>query len=567
MRIPRDPVLRLQFYSELRRQCLASRSDRYEFYKSVRNLYMFGSTDESGAPYNKIGSTVETLSSFIYAPDNVKFSIHLGTAADELDVHKAVPLAKEISDQWRMTGTHLRFGLAATWSLVFGAMVMKVQWKERGKMARTYLVEPHQFGVLREDVMDIADQEAFCMCYTTTRTQLESDLTDNPRQKSIMDRVGKGLDSRSEPGESIGMRRLLLSNPVGGVPNSVARQYGNAGGVVQGGLAGGVNVNYSYAPQVDADLIDMCDLYVWNDDTLDYQIVSMASPDVIIWDREQRFVGVKGMPHFAVVRPQLNLYDYFWGDSFVARLAWLQDWRTEDVNNIRNLQAKQSDPPISATGMGGIADEKLLALRRAGGRLSMTSPTAKVEMHAPKMPENVFASMGELDKMFDDTAGIGHILQGKGESGVRSKGQADLMARLGSSRPKMRATVVEESAEEVATLMLRTVQESSEQRFTADVQVEGQKLTFIAAQFTTDYEVRVDAHSSSPIFVEDRKHDAVQMLEAGVIDGATFLDMFDPPDVQALKERFKVIQAQKAAAHQAELQAEAAGAKKPAGKG
>ena len=53
--------------------------------------------------------------------------------------------------------------------------------------------------------------------------------------------------------------------------------------------------------------------------------------------------------------------------------------------------------------------------------------------------------------------------------------------------------------------MLRLVQDHSDQRF--QTQLEGKELTFIAEQFTRDYEVKVDAHSSSPIFVEDRKHD------------------------------------------------------------
>jgi len=260
------------------------------------------------------------------------------------------------------------------------------------------------------------------------------------------------------------------------------------------------------------------------------------------------------------VRAESNLYDYFWGDSFAARLTWLQEWRTEDVVNIRNLMVKQSDPPTSVTGAGGIQEEKLLALRRAGGQFTTSSPNAKIEVHAPKMPEDAFSSQTRIDLMFDDTAGIGHILQGKGESGVRSKGQADLMARLGSSRPKQRATVTEESAEDVATLMLRTIQEHSGQRFVANVPGGNpEKLTFVAQLFTTDYEVKVDGHSSSPIFVEDRKHDAETLLEAGVIDGETFLDMYDPPNVQDLKVRYKVLEAKRAQAQQMQLKAEAAG--------
>jgi hypothetical protein len=564
VKIPRDPVERQRFYDELTQQCLASRSDRFDFYRTLRNYYLFGSSDESGAPYNKIGSTIDTLASFVYAPDAVRFAINIGVSADPGDAYKAAPLARELTEQWRMSGTHLRFGLAAKWSLVFGAMLLKVQWK-RG-IARTYMVEPHQFGVLREDIVDLADQEAFVMCYSTTKTQLGADLAGNPRRESILARVNKGAGT-GQSNFSDGMTRLLLSNPVGGVPGSVAASHGTAGGTVDGGLAGG-RAQYSYAPRVEAELVDMVDLYVWNDDIDDYQIVSMASPSVVIYDRPQKVVGVAGIPHFAVVRAESNLYDYFWGDSFAARLAWLQEWRTEDVANIRNLQKKQSDPPISGTGMTGIAEEKLLALRRAGGSLSMSTPTAKVQVHAPTMPTNIFGSLAEIDAMFDDTAGIGHILQGKGEAGVRSKGQADLMARLGSSRPKMRAIVVEESAEDVATLMLRNVQENSDQKFQATIPGKPEKLIFAAAQFTKDYEIKVDAHSSSPIFVEDRKHDAITLLEAKAIDRETFLDMFDPPNRQLLQERLKVIEAQEAKAQQmqAAAQAQAHGGKPAGGK-
>ena len=545
MKIPSDPVQREGFYGELVRQCLASRSERFDLYRGLRNFYLFGSVDESGAPYNKIESTIDTLSSFIYAPDAVRFSIKIGVSADDMDVHYAGPMAREITEQWRMSGTHLRFGLAAKWALVFGCMIMKVQWR-RG-ICRTYLVEPHQFGVLREDIMDLDDQEAFVMCYTITKTQLESDLQGNPRAASILKRVGVGGGDPSS-GFGQGMTRLLLANPIGGVSGSVAQMGGTAGGTMAGGLGGqpGQGAGYSYAPRVEADLVDMVDLYVWDDTIEDYQIVSMASPDVVVYDRPQRIVGVPRHPHFVAVRAETQLYDYFWGASFAARLAWLQTWRTEDVGNIRSLLRKQSDPPITGTGMGGIQDEKLAALRRAGGQFSTNSPTAKVEMHPPKMPENAFNSLAEIDKMFDDTAGIGHILQGKGESGVRSKGQADLMARLGSSRPKQKATCVEESAEDVATLMLLTIQEESDQRFMAKIPGKPEKLPFTANQFTKDYEVKVDAHSSSPIFVEDRKKDAVELLEAKAIDRATFLEMYDAPNVQDLQERLKVIEQKEA---------------------
>lgn len=549
MIIPTEPIGKLQFYSELVRQCTVSRQERFTFYQSLRNYYLFGSADSRGAPYNKIGSTIETLSSFIYSPDTIRFSLMLGTEASVDEIHKAVPLAREVTEQWRLSRSHILFGLGLRWAHVFGSMLMKVMWRDN--RARAYLVEPHQFGVLREDVMELNDQEAFTHHYVMTKTELEGNLRGNPRKAAIMSRVGAaGADSL--PNISTGLSRLLIGGPVGGITGSAAIPGGMSG--VDGGLGGqGTGPSYDFAPKIEAELVDMCDLYVWSDEEEDYQVITRAAPDVVIFDRPANWMGhVKGTPCFVPIRPEFNLYDYFWGSSFAARLTWLQDWRTERTFQIRSLLSKQVDPPYTITGGVGITDEKLMALRQAGGRISFPTPNAKVEMHKPDMPNDVFIEVSQIDQMFDDQAGLGHVLQGKGEAGVRSRGQADLMARLGSSRPKERAIAAEESAEEIAGLILRLVQDHSDQRFV--VEVDGKPLPFVAEQFTRDYEVKVDAHSSSPIFVEDRKHDAITLLEAHAIDRETLLDMFDPPNLQDLKERLKRIEHQELEARKLEMQ-------------
>lgn len=559
MRLPKDLLERSLLYEELIRQCTTSRLDRFNFYQTLRNYYLFGTADSGGAPYNKIRSTVETLKSFIYSPDTMRFSLHLGTTTTEEDVHKAVVLSKEVSEQWRISRTHILFGVGLIWSLVYGIMLLKSMWKNN--QARSYLVEPHQFGVLREDIVQLSDQEAFTHHYTITKTQLRMMLRDNPRVFQIMNRVGRNMVD-SMPPISSGLTRLILGSPVGGVPGSVA--IPGKGNMVSGGLGGAARGPiYDYAPRVEAELIDMCDLYVWDDDSDDYQCVTRAAPDVIIYDRPSHWLGhVRGEPAFTAIRPDYNLYDYFWGDSFVANLTWLQDWRTERILDLRALLRKQFDPPMSITGGVGIAEEKLLALRTAGGRVSFPAPNAKVDVHAPQMPSDVFAEISQIDTMFDDQAGLGHVLQGKGEAGVRSRGQADLMARLGSSRPKERAIASEESAEEIAGKILRLTQDHSDQRF--QTEIDGQILTFAAEQFTRDYEVKVDGHSSSPIFVEDRKHDAITLFEAHTIDRETLLDMFDPPNLQDLKSRLKKIE--KAEAEKAQQLAQMGQSAPPQGK-
>jgi hypothetical protein len=545
--LPGNIFERQLFYEELVRQCTASRMDRFNFYQVLRNYYLFGSSDSKGAPYNKIKSTVKTLMSFLYSPDTMRFSLHLGTEASTDDVHKAVPLAKEVSEQWRVTKAHIAFGLGARWAHIYGIMLMKTLWN-RG--IRGYLVEPHQFGVLREDIMNLEDQEAFTHHYTMTKTELDSRLRGNPRRQQIMTRVGRNMVDQLPP-LATGLQRLIVGSPVGGVPGSQA--IPGSGNMVEGGM-GGRGPIYDYAPKVDAELLDMCDLYVWDDENDDYQVVTRAAPDVIIFDRPSSWLGhVKGMPPFTVIRPEFDLYDYFWGSAFIADLTWMQDWRTERTLDVRQTLRKQFDPPMSITGGVGIAEEKLLALRVPGGRVSFPTPNAKVTPHAPTMPSDTFAEISEIDQMFDDTAGLGHVLQGKGEHGVRSRGQADLMARLGSARPKDRAVALEESAEALARNMLRLIQDHSEQRFIANVG--GHELPFTAEQFTRDYEVKVDGHSSSPIFVEDRKHDAITLREQGAIDLETLLDMFDPPNLQDLKERLKKMEQARAQEKQAELEA------------
>jgi len=553
VKIPSDMILREQFYLELVRQCTASRSDRFQFYQTLRNYYLFGSMDARGAPYNKIGSTVDTLSSFIYSPDAMRFSIQVGTEAPIDDVAKAVPLSREVTEQWRASKTHILFGIGVRWSHVFGVMLAKTFWKE--KRVRCHLVEPHQFGVLREDVVDLADQEAFTHHYTITKTQLQTSLEGNPRKNQIMARVGRSLTDQLPP-MSTGLSRLVIGSPVGGVGGSIALP-GQMSGIEGGTGGGGRGPQYDYAPKVDVDLIDMVDLYVWNDDTNDYQVNTRAAPDVTIYDRPSSWLGhVEGIAPFSVIRPAFNLYDYFWGDSFVANLTALMDWRTDRTAQIRKILSKQADPPWTISGGVGISEEKIMALRAAGGQVNFPTPNAKASAHPPTMPSDIFAELSQIDAMFDDRAGLGHVLQGKGEPGVRSRGQADLMARLGSSRPKERAIAVEESAEDIAGQMLRLTQDHSEQRFQCQVQTPAgsHELTFTAEQFTRDYEVKVDAHSSSPIFVEDRKHDAITLLEAKAIDRETLLDMFDPPNLQDLKERLKKLEQQEIQARKMELE-------------
>jgi len=149
----------------------------------------------------------------------------------------------------------------------------------------------------------------------------------------------------------------------------------------------------------------------------------------------------------------------------------------------------------------------------------------------------LFKELGQIDQMFEEVSGIGNVLQGKGEAGVRSSGHASQLARMGSSRAKKRALVIEDSLEKLATLYLKCMQAYDNTHFK---DVEG--LPFIAEQFTKDFVVKVDAHSNSPIFTEDLRQLAFNLFKAQAIDKESLLDLLEPPMKQQLKDRLKVME-------------------------
>jgi hypothetical protein len=266
---------------------------------------------------------------------------------------------------------------------------------------------------------------------------------------------------------------------------------------------------------------------------------------VIIYDRPGESVFLKGELPFIQVCPN-PLYDYYWGQSEVQRLVFLQQMRNKRMTEIQDLLSKQVNPPTALTGFSGILDEKNFALNRAGGLLSSDMPNAKAERLAPQMPTDLYETIREIDRMFEEASGIGSVLQGKGEAGVRSAGHASQLARLGSSRAKKRALIIEDSLEKVATLYLKLMQVYDPTHFKSE---EG--IPFVAEQFTKDFVVKVDAHSNSPIFTEDLRQLAFNLFKAQAIGKESLLDLLEPPMKQQLLDRLKKMeekQAEKAAA-------------------
>ena len=514
MKIPSGES-REDFYLDIINKCMVSKEERRGDYTTLRAYYLFGAgPEEAPAYFNKIHPHLDQLTSFLYSAETTRFSIALGASVHTNEHRKSPALTQALNDEWLNSNADQVFSTALTWALVYNTTFVKLVYKNG---IHPYMIEPSAIGVLREDTPYTDRQEAIVQTYYITKSELYARLYSHPKRESIVSRLSTGTKvSESDIPEAVNRIVMSQTNPT---------IYGNVNMDLYG-------MN-RYKARVAEDTVEMTELWVWNDDTEDYQVVTMAAPNIIVYDRPGASVFLKGECPFVQICPN-PLYDYFWGASEVQQLLLLQELRNTRMTEILDLLSKQVNPPTALTGFTGILDEKNFALNRAGGLLSTDMPNAKADRLAPNMPPDLFEVIHEIDNMFAEVSGISNVLSGKGESGVRSQGHASQLARLGSSRAKKRALIVEDSLEKVATLYLKLMQSYDDTHFK-----DTEEVPFIAEQFTKDFVVKVDAHSNSPIFTEDLKTLAFNLFKAQAIDKESLLDLLEPPMKQLLKDKLK----------------------------
>ena len=515
MRIPTNNDDRENFYLDIMNKCLVSREERKGDYTTLRSYYLFGvSPEQPPAYFNKIHPHLDQLTSFLYSAETTRFSINLGASVPIVEQDKTPVLTKALNDEWLNSNADQVFSMALQWALVYNTTYIKLVVN---KGIHPYMIEPASIGVLREDIPYTDRQEAIVQTYYITKSELAARLYSHPKRQAIMDRVTSGVKvSDNDMPEAVNRIVMSQTNPT---------IYGNINMDLYG-------MN-RYIPRIGEDTVEMKEMWLWNDDTQDYQVVTMASPDIVVYDRPGASMFLKGECPFIQICPNPQ-YDYLWGQSECQRLIMLQELRNSRMTEILDILSKQVSPPTVYSGISGIVDEKYMALNRAGTYIASDMPGAKVDRLSPDMPANLFEVIHEVDEMFAEASGISNVLSGKGESGVRSQGHASQLARLGSARIKKRALIIEDSLEKVATLYLKLMQVYDDTHFQ---DTNGKK--FIAEQFTKDFTVKVDAHSNSPIFTEDLKQLAFNLFKTGSIDKESLIDLVEPPMKQLLIEKLQ----------------------------
>ena len=507
MIIPNDNDHREFFYQELIKKCEVSVQERRTQYNGLRSYYLFGNSEEqTPAVFNKIHPHIDQFTSFLYSAETTRFSIDLGADVRHEENRKVPILTKALNDEWLNSNADQVMSTALTWALVYNTTYVKLVYN---KGIHPYMVEPSAIGVLREDIAYTDRQEALVHTYYITKSELKHRLwtSGHPRRDEIVRRVTAVQTQTISSDIPEGLSVVLSQSQVNMVGN-VNMQLGDYN---------------KYKARVAEDVVEMKELWLWNDEEEDYQVVTLAAPGIVIYDRPGKHLFLKGELPFIQICPNPQ-YDYYWGQSEVQGMVLLQEARNKRFSEIQELLSKQVNPPVFLSGFSGILDEKNFALNRAGSYMSTDMPGAKADRLAPQMPPDLFQEIREIDAMFEEVSGITNVLSGKGEAGVRSTGHASQLARLGSSRAKKRALIVEDSLEKIATLYLKLMQVYDDTSF-----LDEENVPFTAEQFTKNYVVKVDAHSNSPIFMEDTRNLAFNLYKAGAIGKDSLLDLLEPP--------------------------------------
>lgn len=531
MKIPKNEIDRHILYRDVSDACLRSRDDRITDYVRREAYYLNGS--ESGQPpatFNKIYPSIQNLVAFLFSADSTRYTVDLDAEVPRGEIEKIPPVAKYINDRWWQSDSDAVAAQCAEWALVYNSMLMKSLWVH-GQF-HAYAVRPHDFGVYQEDVTTVDDQEAVVHVYAMPMPALERMLEGHPRKDQIMKQV-QPKAGRDEQPDRVSQLILTASAPITpSNPNMVGALASNA-----------LRSSPNYEPTLPDDMVEMRELWVWNDEESDYQVVTMAS-NVTVFDRlagddkQGKQLFVKGENPFTLFCPSPK-YNYFFGTSDVERVSLLQDLLTKRNEEFDNLLEKQVKPP----GFGrGYTDEQMLALTVIGGIANSSDPTADYKQLIPEIPQHLLTAFEMVNDGFADSLALHNILQGKGEPGVRGRGHAQELARISSARIKRKAMTVEDSLEKVGSLMLKLMAQNDDTVLYTD---SGEK--FVLAQFPKECAVRVDAHSNSPIFAEDNENRANTMLEAKIIDGESYIDLTKPPMAEVLKKRYKDLQKKKEA--------------------
>lgn len=533
MKIPRGHKRLQAFLENTIDECGVSRTQRMNEAKYYRDYLLKGTADGSKqVVFNKCLPYMDFVSSTLFSPVDARFSIDYDYTDDPESLDMAVKAAKIVTRDVQKTDTDSKFSQGVFWGGTYGCMFLRDNWGHLG--AESNLVFPNQMGVLKENTNDLERQEAFTIRHYITKGQFMRMAQGHPDEKDLIKNVMKSAASarKGEDFQENLMSQLILS----GINNAVSTQGSNQ---KQGSFLFG-NAIPSFGAEVLAEMIQLDETWVRDmesedEDTPGDWVTFLSVSEHIIEGRykQRNLSGVAGETGITQICPN-PVEGYFWGRSMLANINSVQDEFVGRMNAYNRVAKMRANPARLGIGMMGLNAEKYAAQNKPGGFLSDSSSNGKLESLAPEMPQEQEYMMRQIDDMFDQAGGMTQSMQGKGDSGVRSDDHANTLVRTGSTRIRNKAINIERQYAEVGDFRLKLMAAK-----TATVYKTSKGTEFRLQDLPDDWRVAVDSHSSSPVFAEDNKQQALQLKKLGVIDSTTTVRMLHPPMEDEIVETIK----------------------------
>lgn len=541
MQIPKNYVQRIGWAKELIDECLYSRDRRRLLAQQYRTLFYLGSTSGQASKYNRCYTHVDKLSSYIFSASGVRVTVEFEGDAQPTWTEKVKAATRYMNRRAKSRRIAVSFSAANQCSLVEGCAISKLTWKGGGW--RAWTIRPSFFGVLREDLNELDDQEAFVHSSYYTPSAFRRMVAGHPDASELValaSTMAAGQDTNDLVGDSY-FHEIVAGgiHPIGTQTSPATSSYGN------------VNITAplmpNLPPEVAHELIRVDELWVWNDDTDDWATIRYVDPGLLV-EGKYRLRNLSDIPKQHPFQKVCSneVEGSFWGRSEMAALAEPQRQLTERTDDIDRIWRLRARPPRAFVGFQGVTDEKALALLAPGGHLAESAIGGKVENLAPEMPPEALAYLEKLEQIFDDVGGFTNILSGEGEPGVRAGVHAGTLLRTSTPRLRERALLVEIQYGAFQTKALKMAAAKDATKLTPRGDEEQ---AFLLSSLPPDAEVTVDSHTSSPAFVEDERQLAMSLAKADAIDGETLIEMTHPPREDLLIERYR--QRQEAAAQAA----------------
>jgi hypothetical protein len=562
MQIPRKKLE--TFVNDIVNQCFSSRQERANRGTFFQNYFMTGSSDQANAAlFNKVYSSLDDLESLLFSPVSLRFHIGDPDIPNVLNEAKGRAAATRLRNYARKSETDTMISAATRVGLVKGKGFIKQLWK-RGEFAPE-LVQPEDIGVLRENHTQLdEDMEAFSHSMLITPYQFLR-LIENHPDKADLIKKGRRY-TREDTGNLPSTQNASMQIVVGGLyPFQPA-------GMAPSGIRGTIvdwmsQPKPQLSPEVSQTLMELKETWVWDDDRQDWATFQSIGNDMLIMGKYQLINALGYDPTTFKCAPCLKgvhpfrefctnpVDDYFWGRSEISHLVGLQEAINARITGTNKLLRLQEDPTTKFIGSTGVNQIALSRYQKPGGYWTDTNPQAKVERDTITIPQDIWASLQEYERMFDEIMGLPPTARGKSDVGVRSAAHANTLVRQFSPRFKDRALLCERNVEALGGLMLDMCRAHDDRKMTAWVPAESaglegpvmpepliiapakglQPVRFAFSDLPDDVTLTVDSHSSSPAFQMDAQTLAFDLVKVGAMSPSDLVEHVDAPDPDELQ--------------------------------